>query len=188
MRLSRTGLLPRVKRDRHLSADPQAGGACYMPSRRGVRSMGCRLPSPRPRPFPPRSPPHAPPGLSPGHHGSVRALHRYYEHVRLLVRSPTALSPRLPVAVRDRQKATADQTRSPRFRRVPFRHDLVSDPGGATAPRMTAPHMSPSTIHNASASAMSTISGLNTDPAQIAVYASRWSSPSIPQHSLPGGC
>src|SRR4029078_10159779 len=55
--------------------------------------------------------------------------------------------------------ATAGQTRSPRFRRVPFLRDVGSDPGRATGARIAAPHM----------------------------YASPWSSPSTPQHSLPGG-
>ena len=61
--------------------------------------------------------------------------------------------------------AVAGGRRSPRFRRVPFRRDVVFDPGGATAPRLAAPHMSPSTFPTASASATSGISGLNTHPA-----------------------
>ena len=40
--------------------------------------------------------------------------------------------------------ATAGQTRSPRFRRVPFLRDVASDPGRATGPRIAAPHMLPS--------------------------------------------
>jgi hypothetical protein len=61
--------------------------------------------------------------------------------------------------------AVAGGRRSPRFRRVPFRRDVVFDPGGATAPRLAAPHMLPSTFPTASASATSGISGLNTHPA-----------------------
>ena len=49
--------------------------------------------------------------------------------------------------------ATAGKTRSPRFRRVPFLRDVALDPGRATAPRITAPHMLPSTLLTASAPA-----------------------------------
>src|SRR3954452_14023411 len=42
--------------------------------------------------------------------------------------------------------------RSLRFRRIPFRRDVAFDPGGATAPRITVPHMLPSTIMTGSAS------------------------------------
>jgi hypothetical protein len=112
-------------------------------------------------------------------------LHRYYAAVRLLVCSSTASSPRLPVAARDRQ-ATAGQTRSPRFRRDPSIRDVASDPGRATVPRITAPHMLPSAVATASAPAISRISWLNPTPQTITVYASPWSSPSTTQHSLPG--
>ena len=84
-------------------------------------------------------------------------LHRYYAAVRLLVCSSTASSPRLPVAARDRQ-ATAGQTRSHRFRRDPSIRDVASDPGRATVPRITAPHMLPSAVATASAPAISRIS------------------------------
>ncbi len=113
-------------------------------------------------------------------------LHQYYAAVRLLVCSSTASSPRLPVAARDRQ-ATAGQTRSPRFRRDPSIRDVASDPGRATVPRITAPHMLPSAVATASAPAISRISWLNPTPQTITVYASPWSSPSTTQHSLPGG-
>ena len=59
--------------------------------------------------------------------------------------------------------ATAGQMRSPRFHRDPFVRDVASDPGRATAPRITTP------------------------PHTIVVYASPRSSPSTPQHSLQGG-
>src|SRR5690349_5716420 len=61
-------------------------------------------------------------------------------------------------------RAAAGGRRSPRFRRVPFRRDVVSDPGRATAPRIAVPHILPSTFPTASASATSGISGLNTYP------------------------
>ncbi len=38
--------------------------------------------------------------------------------------------------------------RSPRFRHDPFIRDVALDPGKATAPRMTEPHMLPSTFSN----------------------------------------
>src|SRR3954452_25030176 len=77
--------------------------------------------------------------------------------------------------------------RSLRFRRIPSRRDVVFDPGGATAPRITVPHMLPSTLMTGSASAMLSISRLNLTPQRIAVYASQLSSPTTTQHSLPGG-
>jgi len=49
--------------------------------------------------------------------------------------------------------ATAGQTRSPRFRRVPFLRDVASDPGRATGPRIAAPHILPSAPLTASAPA-----------------------------------
>ena len=83
--------------------------------------------------------------------------------------------------------ATAGGVRSPRFRRDPFIRDVASDPGRATVPRVTAPHMLPSAVATASAPATSRISWLNPTPQMITVYASPWSSPSPTQHSLPGG-
>src|SRR5215208_7814579 len=77
--------------------------------------------------------------------------------------------------------------RSLRFRRIPFRRDVAFDPGGATAPRITVPHMLPSTIMTGSASATLSISRLNPTPQRIAVYASQLPSPTTTQHSLPGG-
>ena len=77
--------------------------------------------------------------------------------------------------------------RPPRFRRVPFIRDVAPDPGRATAPRIAAPHVSPSTDENVSAPAILSLSWLTPTPRIIAVYASPRSSPSAPQHSLPGG-
>ena len=81
--------------------------------------------------------------------------------------------------------ATADQTRSPRFRRDPFARDGVFDHGRASTPRIAAPHILPSATVTASASTDFGFSRLNSPPHAIAVYASRRSSPSAPQHSLP---
>src|SRR5579864_3503927 len=74
----------------------------------------------------------------------------------------------------------------PRFRRDPFVRDGVFDLGRATAPRITAPHISPSTTLKASASTTLLLTRLNSPPRTIAVYASPWSLPSTTQHSLPG--
>ena len=51
---------------------------------------------------------------------------------------------------------------------------------------MTVPHMLPSTLLTGSASATFELSRLNVPPHEIAVYASRPSSPVDAQHSLPG--
>src|ERR1700674_5635059 len=76
--------------------------------------------------------------------------------------------------------------RSPRFRRDPFVRDVVFDHGRASAPRIAVPHMLPSTLLTASASARSWISWLNSTPHTITVYASQSPSPATTQHSLPG--
>src|ERR1043166_135649 len=75
---------------------------------------------------------------------------------------------------------------SPRFRRAPFLRDAVFDPGRASAPRKTVPHMLPSTLLTASASANFWISWLNSAPHRIVVYASLPPSPATAQHSLSG--
>src|SRR6266436_8739029 len=76
--------------------------------------------------------------------------------------------------------------RSPRFRRDPFVRDMVFDHGRASAPRITGPHMLPSTLLTVSASAISWFSRLNSTPHTITVYASQPPSPATTQHSLPG--
>src|SRR3989454_3341124 len=76
--------------------------------------------------------------------------------------------------------------RSPRFRGVPFVRDGVFDHGRASAPRVTAPHMLPSTLLTGSASASLWLSRLNNPPRTIVVYASHPPSPATTQHSLPG--
>src|SRR5688572_19704091 len=82
--------------------------------------------------------------------------------------------------------ATAGGMRSPRFRRGPFGRNGVFDHGTAVAPRMTVRNMLPSTFSTVSAPAGLYLSRLNNPLHMIAVYASPWSSPSTPQHSLPG--
>src|SRR6266404_4963560 len=74
-----------------------------------------------------------------------------------------------------------------RFRRVPFGRDVAFDPGGATASRITMPHILPSTVPSVSASATLLISWLNPPPHPITVYASHPPLPTTAQHSLPGG-
>ncbi len=112
-----------------------------------ARSIRHRLPSLRPSPLP-----SAPSAAAP--RGFVRALHRYYE-ARPTPRpfhgsfgsSPSCRGP-------GSLRATAGQTRSPRFRRVPFVRDGIFDHGRATAPRIPGPHMLPSTFPTGSASAI----------------------------------
>ena len=111
-------------------------------------------------------------------------LHRYYTAVRLLIPSDPASAPRLSEPARDRR---GDCGRPPRFRRVPFGRNGVFDHGRAVAPRMTVRNMLPSTFSTVSAPANLYLSRLNNPLHSIAVYASPWSSPSTPQHSLPGG-
>jgi hypothetical protein len=141
--------------------------------------MRCGGPSPRPAAFPPPSPPPSSIGFVRGFNGTTQPsdsspVPRQLRLLDFLSRPGIA-------------QATAGQTRSPRFRRDPFVRDVASDPGRATVPRITAPHMLPSAIATASAPAISRISWLNPTPQTITVYASPWSSPSTTQHSLPGG-
>ena len=75
----------------------------------------------------------------------------------------------------------------PRFRHGPFLRDGVFDHGRASAPRIAGPHMLPSTLLTASASASFCLSRLNSPPHRIVVYASQPPSPTTAQHSLPGG-
>jgi hypothetical protein len=76
-------------------------------------------------------------------------------------------SSELPGAVRDRCARLRTAMRPPRFRRLPFVRERVTDPGRASAPRLAVPHMLPSTVHTVSASAMFMISGLNSRPCTI---------------------
>ena len=142
--------------------------------------MRCYLPSLRPAAFPPPSPPPISVGFVRCFNGTTQpsdssSVPRQLRLLDFLSRPGIA-------------QATAGQTRSPRFRRDPFVRDVASDPGRATVPRVTAPHMLPSAVATASAPATSRISWLNPTPQTITVYASPWSSPSTTQHSLPGGC
>ena len=113
-------------------------------------------------------------------------LRRYYAAVRLLTASAAASSPRLPVVAHIRRSGLGEM-RSPRFRRVPFIRNGVSDHGRAVAPRMTVRNMLPSTLSTVSASAELSLSRLNIPLHMIAVYASRPPSPATTQHLLQGG-
>src|SRR6202162_1813424 len=75
----------------------------------------------------------------------------------------------------------------PRFRCDPFVRDVAIDPGRASAPRVTVPHMLPSTEPTVSAPTMLCLSWLIPTPHTTAMYASRPPSPTAAQHSLPGG-
>ncbi len=81
-------------------------------------------------------------------------------------------------------EAARPNTRSPRFRHDPFMRDGVFDHGRATEPRDNGPaHVAFGSV-NGLGLRMSYLSRLNSPPHTIAVYASRRSSPSAPQHSL----
>ncbi len=151
-------------------------------TRHGVRIVSGCSPSPWPSRLPSTASAAAPST------GLVRRLPRYYACARLLSIVHSRLTPirasrRGPQPL-SRLRATL---RSPRFRRVPFGRDGVLDHGRASAPRLAAPHMLPSTIATVSASAGSLMSRLNSPPRPIAVYASPGPSPAKTQHSLLGG-
>jgi hypothetical protein len=85
-------------------------------------------------------------------HGFVRGFLQYYGPIRLLA-VPRQLRLLDFLSRPGIAHATAGQTRSPRFRRVPFLRDVASDPGRATGPCIAAPHMLPSAPLTASAPA-----------------------------------
>ena len=175
----RSGVTGRSRTTIRCSAGPQAGGGHGMPG--PVLCPGHRLPSVVPPTEPPslhalrRRSARPCSGASPVLRGSSDSS-PVPRQLRLL-----AFLPRPGIAA-----ATAGQTRSPRFRRDPFVRDVVFDHGRASAPRMTGPHMLPSTFLTVSASASIWLSRLNSTPHTIAVYASQPPSPTTPQHSLPG--
>src|SRR5215216_6318226 len=86
-----------------------------------------------------------------------------------------------------RHKANGSEMRPPRFRCDPFARDVAFDPGRASAPRIAAPHILPSSEQRLSAPAISDLSWLNPTPHAITVYASQPLSPATTQHSLPSG-
>ena len=141
----RSGAIGRARRLLR-SADPQAGD-------------GYRMPGPVLRPEHRQSsaiPPTEPPSL----HALRRRSSRPCSGASPVLRGSSDSSP-VPRQLRllaflprpGIATATAGQTRSPRFQRDPFVRDVASDPGRATAPRMTAPHMLPSTPLTVSAPA-----------------------------------
>ena len=121
-----------------------------------------------------------------GFHQFCSRHRRYYAAVRLLTSSAMASPPRLPVVARSRLCGLGEM-RSPRFRRVPFIRNGVSDHGRAVTPRIPVRLILPSAFVTASASATSSLSRLNIPLRMIAVYASCSSSPTPTQHSLQGG-
>src|SRR5690349_4755611 len=166
-RLSRTGLLPEVERNRrsglgrpmHSSIRRRAasGSRRIRPCVRGVRRCSPFL---RLTAFPPPSPPPIRDiGFVRGFPGTIQS-----SDASPLPRRLRLLDfPSWPAAT----LAAVGEMRSPRFRRGPFVRELVSDPGRATGPRITAPLMLPSTLWTVSAPALKHISWLNTDPTRL---------------------
>src|SRR4051812_9360870 len=114
------------------------------------------LPSPRPAAFPPHPPPPTRSALF-GASSVVcsRPIPPAFRGGFALLSFP----PRPETAA-----ATSGDRRSPRFRRNPFVRELVSDPGRAAVPRITAPFILRSALWTASAPALTFISWLHTDP------------------------
>src|SRR5580700_4071905 len=108
--------------------------------------MRCGLPSLRPAAFPPPSPTPISVGFVRCFNGTTQpsdpsSVPRQLRLLDFLSRPGIA-------------EATAGQTRSPRFRRDLFGRDGVLDHGRASAPRIAAPHILPSALSTASASAI----------------------------------
>jgi hypothetical protein len=183
VRLSRTGLLSRViplRRSGFGRPMQLRNGTAPAPGTRqpGAAPGACRAG---------RSPLDPVPSLHPLRgRGIVRRLPRYYAPVRRLRLVHHRLRLLTFPMRTGRPRPCRSSRRPPRFRRDPFLRDVVFDPGRATAPRLAVPHVLPSTLLTASASASFEISWLNSTPHRIAVYASRPPSPTTPQHSLPG--
>src|SRR3954451_15041902 len=153
----------------------QAVGNMPVPALGPGHALAVALPSTLPSTL---SAPRLSAGVIRGFIGTIRPSDSSYLPIRLrLLTFPN----RPGIAV-----ATAGGMRSPRFRRVPFGRNGVFDHGRAVAPRMTVRNMLPSTFSTVSAPANLYLSRLNNPLHTIAVYASPWSSPSKPQHSLPG--
>src|SRR6202049_3551747 len=109
------------------------------------------LPSLRPAAFPPPSPPPISVGFVRCFNGTTQpsdssSVPRQLRLLDFLSRPGIA-------------KAPAGHTRSPRFQRDPSVRDVASDPGRATVPRITAPHMLLSAVATASAPAISRFRG-----------------------------
>jgi hypothetical protein len=187
VRLSRSGLLSQVTTRRHSGLGrPIQSGTCRneaasLGNRHCVRHGWAPSGSPRPHAFPPPSPPPTPPALFESFNGTTHTSD---------VSCPCIAGVRsseLPSAARCRGRSKRASMRPPRFRRVLFARSGVLDHGRASAPRVAAPHMLPSTGQTVSASATLTLSRLNSPLRTIAVYASPVPSPARTQHSLPGG-
>jgi hypothetical protein len=138
-----------------------------------------RSPSLRSAAFPPPSPPLALTGFVRGITGTMQPSDSSHLPRRLhLIDFPS-----WPCTA----EAGTGEVRSPRFRRLPFMRNGVSDRGRAVTPCITVHNVLPSTLSTASASARLNFSRLNIPLHMIAVYASRPSSPAAPQHLLEGG-
>src|SRR4028118_178238 len=124
-----------------------------------VRSMRRSLPSPRPAAFPPHPPP-----------PTWSALFGASSVVRSRPTPPAFRGGFTLLSFPPRPEAAAAPPgagRPPRFRRAPCARELVSDPGRAAVPRITAPLMLPSALWTASAPALKLISWLNTDSTRL---------------------
>jgi len=117
----------------------------------------------------------------------LRRCHQTYTPIR----HPVSAQPAAPVVPCHRPPSATrpkDPTGLPKFRRVPFMHEMAFDPGRAAVPRISALFVLPSSYRTDSASAMLDISWLIPIPCMIAVYASDRPLPTAClQHSLPGG-
>jgi hypothetical protein len=176
VRLSRIRLPPRVN-DGELAVCAPAPATRLPGTEPGTCCAGPHSPWP-----PPLAPP-APRRIAPLCSSGSQLLRRgLTSHVR----ASSASAPHLPDANLGGQRAHRLNVRSPRFRRNPFVRDVVFDHDRASAPRITGPHMLPSTLLTVSASARFCLSRLNSTPHTITVYASHPPSPATTQHSLPG--
>src|SRR3954469_12070088 len=152
----RTGLLPKVRRDRHSGLGRPIQFRSVGAGRRGHAGSGsvsgaCVGPGPS---F------DRPPSLHTLRHQPVgrrcSRLHRYYAAVRHLQPSGSASAPRLPEPTRDRQGGCW----RPEVSQVPTR-SLTARTGlrSRWSPRMTVPHMLPAAVRSASASTVRVFRG-----------------------------
>ena len=186
VRLSRTGLLSKVRRDRHSGLGRPIQFRSVGSGRRehadsGSVSGACVGPCPS---F------DRPPSLHTLRHQPVdwrcSRLHRYYAAVRLLMPSPAASSIGLPVVARDRRGDCGRHEVS----QVPTR-SLTARTGlrlrWSDGPSQNGPaHVACGGSQRLGLHIIEFF-GAQYSPRRLAVYASRPSSPMIPQHSLPGG-
>src|SRR4030088_3247098 len=152
---------------------------CDTVARFCARSVLCWLAFPRPLPLAPPTPRRIAPRRSPASQLLRRGLTSH-------ARASSATAPHLPDAGLGGRPVHRPNVRPPRFRRGPFVRDVFFDHGRASVPRITGPHMLPSTLLTGSAPSGFLFSALNSTPHTIAVYALHPPSPPTPQHRPPG--